>query len=212
MSKSKTLISLYWPDKFIHNFSEISSKSKSDLRWLWKIQATLVVTRQQTDFLGSENIKSRIFVKHRSMRCLKMVSSPRKLKNQYMNFKTMHNVYILLYFNVSRVIRQVQTTLCMKISQFQSKPDPIKLFFRFDFYELTLYFTTRGGDLWHTQVSGADDVIVTGSVPGLNIRKKHKQWENWWRQNTCFLNKTCIMLQKPVCCHIFVVVCKDSPV
>lgn len=126
MSKSKTLISLYWPDKFIHNFSEISSKSKSDLRWLWKIQATLVVTRQQTDFLGSENIKSRIFVKHRSMRCLKMVSSPRKLKNQYMNFKTMHNVYILLYFNVSRVIRQVQRTLCMKISQFQSKPDPIR--------------------------------------------------------------------------------------
>lgn len=70
------------------------------------------------------------------------------------------------------MIRQVQTTLCMKISQFKSKPDPIKLDFGFGLYELTLYFTTRGRDLWHTQVSGADDIIVTGSVPELNIREK----------------------------------------
>lgn len=66
----------------------------------------------------------------------------------------------------------------MESSTFQSKPDPSKLDFGFDFYELTFYFTTRGGDLGHAQVSGADDIIVTGSVPGLNIKqRKHIEGE-----------------------------------
>lgn len=32
---------------------------------------------------------------------------------------------------------------------------------------LTIYLTTGGGDLRHTEVGGANDVIVTGSVPGM---------------------------------------------
>lgn len=31
----------------------------------------------------------------------------------------------------------------------------------------TLYLTTGGGDLRHTEVGGANDIIVTGSVPGM---------------------------------------------
>lgn len=72
----------------------------------------------------------------------------------------------------------------------------------FDSHKLTVYFTTRGRDLWHAQVSGADDIIVTGSVPGLNMRENGKQWEGWWRQNTCFLNEASSTLQKSVCCHV----------
>lgn len=127
----------------------------------------------------------------------------------------MHNVYVYsslssslrCYINVSKVIRQVQTTMCMTISQFQSKPDPVQPVCGFGFSELTLYFTTRGGDLWHTQVSSADDIIVTGSVPGLNSREKHNQRESWWCQNTCFLSETVTMLQKSASRHVFIELC-----
>lgn len=63
----------------------------------------------------------------------------------------------------------------VKVSKLQAQPDPGKLDFGSDFYQLTLNLTTRGGDLRHAQVSGADDVIVTGSVPGLSIREKQNK-------------------------------------
>lgn len=51
----------------------------------------------------------------------------------------------------------------------QSKPTWIDSHTSFNMQH-TLYLATGGGDLRHAEVGGANDIIVTGSVPGM--RKK----------------------------------------